>query len=305
MRNALERLDAVGQAVQTRSQLWIRAPDPVVDDLDDGTAVFARDLDGDRRSVRVLGDVGERLGNDVVGRGLDPPRQPSHRQPVHLTGSGARSASDLGRSEPPLGEHSRMDAPSELAELLERKAELAFASAISATASLVSPFFGCACASRNETDTETSRCWAPSWRFRSSRRRSLSPATPGGLVRQRVRLALPRSRARGRPTGEGAKPFFGARWEQVRRHHRRDGGSPRTPRERDRCGDERLDVQVLHLDFEPRRHALVARSTGRVGRSSSRSRTWFPSSGKRSPIGNPRASGFSQPPTMTARPSGS
>ena len=49
----------------------IGAPDAVVRDLDDRAAVAAADRDGDTRRRRVLGDVGQRLGDDVVGGRLD------------------------------------------------------------------------------------------------------------------------------------------------------------------------------------------------------------------------------------------
>ena len=58
--------------------------------------------DGDRgvRRLRVLGDVGQRLGDDEVGRALDRLRQPLVPSTSSVTGSGARevSASSAGSS---------------------------------------------------------------------------------------------------------------------------------------------------------------------------------------------------------------
>ena len=85
----------------------------------------ARRPDPDLGGVRVLGRVGQRLGDDVVRRGLDRLGQPvararrrSHRQ---RRASGQRLDRRL---ETAIAEHRRMDAAGELAQLLERLGEL-------------------------------------------------------------------------------------------------------------------------------------------------------------------------------------
>ena len=67
----VERVDAVAQAVQAAAD-GVGAADPVVADLA-GAGSRARATGAPRRParLRVLGDVGERLGGDEVGGGLD------------------------------------------------------------------------------------------------------------------------------------------------------------------------------------------------------------------------------------------
>ena len=67
---AVERRDAVGQPADP-SRARVGTADPVVHDLDDRRAVAAVDLDVDLRRLRVLRDVREGLGDDVVRGGLD------------------------------------------------------------------------------------------------------------------------------------------------------------------------------------------------------------------------------------------
>ena len=69
-----------------------------------------------------------------------------------------------------------MQAARELAQLVEREAELvtgAPSRMVRAPAGSESSF---ASAIRSDSASETSRCCAPSWRLRSRRRRSTSPA---------------------------------------------------------------------------------------------------------------------------------
>src|SRR4029077_1388197 len=61
----------IGQTPQTGTALAVGATDAVVDDLDEESAVGATQLDARPRRPRVLLDVGEALGHDVVRRDLD------------------------------------------------------------------------------------------------------------------------------------------------------------------------------------------------------------------------------------------
>ena len=77
--------------LQARALAGLRAADAVVADVDHGVAVLAPDLDAGVRGVRVLGDVGQRLGDDEVGRGL------------HRARAGARRARCRARRAPRSG----------------------------------------------------------------------------------------------------------------------------------------------------------------------------------------------------------
>src|SRR3954451_5190665 len=68
---SLQRLHAGRQPAQARPARGVRAADAVVHDLDAGDAVAPADAHLDRRGVRVLRDVRQRLGDDVVRRRLD------------------------------------------------------------------------------------------------------------------------------------------------------------------------------------------------------------------------------------------
>ena len=75
----------------------VSAADAVVADCDAQDVVVSVGVDGDRdgRGVRVLGRVGERLGDDIVGRDLDRLRQPARRARQRRPGrrSGGRAPS--------------------------------------------------------------------------------------------------------------------------------------------------------------------------------------------------------------------
>src|SRR4029079_17094336 len=64
-------LDAVFQAAETRAFAGLRPSATVIHDLDCEDVVLRPHADRGRRRVRVLDDVGEGLGDDVVRRALD------------------------------------------------------------------------------------------------------------------------------------------------------------------------------------------------------------------------------------------
>ncbi len=68
---AVERLDPVGEAAQPGALLHVGAADAVVDDLHHDHAALPRHLDRHGLGLRVLADVGEALGDDVVRGDLE------------------------------------------------------------------------------------------------------------------------------------------------------------------------------------------------------------------------------------------
>ena len=97
----LEGLDAVREPPQTRAPFGVGAADSVVDDLDHDQAVDPEDVDGGRRRVRVLADVGETLGDQVEGGDLEALGKPaleSDRQPNGERARGRRAARARSRA---------------------------------------------------------------------------------------------------------------------------------------------------------------------------------------------------------------
>ena len=119
--------DAVGETAQPRAAARIGAADPIVAHLHDGMAVgaHARCTEACDR-VGVLDDVGERLGDHEVGRRLDRRGQPVRRGISDSSiGIGRRPASaSRAPCESAVGQHGRVDAARELAQLLERELQL-------------------------------------------------------------------------------------------------------------------------------------------------------------------------------------
>ena len=111
--------------LQTGAAARIGAADAVVVDLDDRVAVDPGDADPRGGRVRVLADVGERLRDDVERCRLDRSRQPfvGHRRELDGQRRARGQALDR-RAEAAVGEHRRMDAAGELAQLCEREREL-------------------------------------------------------------------------------------------------------------------------------------------------------------------------------------
>ena len=113
-----------GRRARAGPSPWrVGAADAVVGDLDHRVSVHGCDANRDRGRLGVLGDVGERLGDDVVGGGLDRLGQ-AVVESSSSTGSGVREAAPRGRRRGRGRRGRRVDPAGELAELLERLRQL-------------------------------------------------------------------------------------------------------------------------------------------------------------------------------------
>ena len=102
----------------------VGAADAVVGDLDPGARLVAADADLDDRGAGVLDHVRQRLRDHVVRGRLDGLRQ-LDRGRLDLDGDRQPGGERLERrGEAAVGEDGRMDAASELAQLVERGGEL-------------------------------------------------------------------------------------------------------------------------------------------------------------------------------------
>ena len=127
-----------------------------------------------RVACGVLGDVGERLRGDEVRRELDGSGSAASASQA-TDGRHRRAGRErLERGREAVVEHRRMDPARELAQLGERLASSSLAAVTSSSARRV--VADAAASRRSCSASATSRCWAPSCRLRSSRRRSASPA---------------------------------------------------------------------------------------------------------------------------------
>ena len=130
------------------------------------------------RRVRVLADVRDRLGDDVVGRRLDRRREPLLGQLGDLDRDRRpRQQRVERRAEAALGEDGRVDAARELAQLREPVGEIVLGRRRGSPARPRGSLSSFAATMLSSSATETSRCCAPSCRLRSSRRRSASPTS--------------------------------------------------------------------------------------------------------------------------------
>ena len=102
----------------------VRAADPVVRNLDHGHVVCPHELDHGAARVRILRDVGQRLGGDEVRGGLDPLREPFIELHLernrHVRAGGER----LECGEEPVVEDGGMETVRELTQLGERLRQL-------------------------------------------------------------------------------------------------------------------------------------------------------------------------------------
>jgi hypothetical protein len=102
-----------------------RGADTIVSYFDVRVSVNPPDGHRGRVRVGVLGDVGQRLGDHEVGRGLDRLGQPLARDLDDLDRQRRAHGERLdGGLQPAVGEHGRVDPAGELAQLLERTREL-------------------------------------------------------------------------------------------------------------------------------------------------------------------------------------
>ena len=139
-------------------------------------AARARQAHRGRRRLGVLADVGQRLARHEVHRELDRSGHVLRRVARHGRGHRRARRQRLQRRSEPVLERGRMDAARELAQLLQRVSQLV-ARRRPRAAPPGRDRGGCpSWIIRSCSDSATSRCWAPSCRSRSSRRRSASPA---------------------------------------------------------------------------------------------------------------------------------
>ena len=122
---SIQCADAVGEAAQARPAAGIRAADSIVAHFDVRVAIYPPHGDRGRARVGVLGHVGQRLGDHEVGRGLDRLGQPLAGNLDDLDRQRRADGERLDRrAEPAIGQHGRVDAAGELAQLLERARQL-------------------------------------------------------------------------------------------------------------------------------------------------------------------------------------
>ena len=118
---AAQGLYAVAQPDETGAARRVRAADAVVPSRDVHDAISRGDVDVDARRLRVLGGVGDDLGDGVVGGDLDAVGDVIADIDVERDGY-RRAARERpqGGTEPALGEDRRVDSSRDVAERLER-----------------------------------------------------------------------------------------------------------------------------------------------------------------------------------------
>ena len=246
-------------------------------------AVGARDAHRGLAGVGVLDDVGERLGDHEVGRRLDRLRQPLRRDLDSSTGIGERPPAPRAPPEAAVGQDGRVDAARELAQLLERERELL----LGAVEQLARPLgVLCSCPGRAAASatSATSRCWAPSCRLRSSRRRSACRPRRSGRARRaaprRARAARPAgARSHGqRGRGGDRRPARAPRTARGRGRSRRRGG-PRARRASTRGGRRRREARPGGRRVDP-----APLSSSQKASSSERSPSASASRSRRPPV---------------------
>ena len=168
--------------------LGVRPAGPLVGDLDDQPPVLLAEPDDGRGAGGVLGDVGQALGDDEVGGGLDD-RQRPRRERLGLDGHGRRRAPAERldrRGQPAVGQHRRGDPAREVTQLADRGARLLprAADELGLLGTVAEPLLGPA---EQEAQRDQARR-APSWRSRSIRR---SSAACTSSAPRRVRVSSP------------------------------------------------------------------------------------------------------------------
>ena len=119
---ALDRGHPVTQAGQAAAGMLDRAATPVVAHVDQQRRAELLDAHAGLRRPAVLGQVGQRLGDDEVGARLDRRRRPAAaaRRRSSPAPCSCRQRRQRG-VETAIGEHLRMDAAHQLAQLADRR----------------------------------------------------------------------------------------------------------------------------------------------------------------------------------------
>lgn len=121
---ATERLHAVDQADQPRAGADAGAAGPVVMDLDAQAVLVGGQGEVHDGGTGVLRRVRQHLGNGEVDSQLDRFGQPPLEADVQSDGDGGSARQPLeGRGQPALCEGRGVEAPGDLAQLLERAGE--------------------------------------------------------------------------------------------------------------------------------------------------------------------------------------
>src|SRR6266536_3555317 len=116
----IERFDSIAQANETGARGGVSATDAVVGDVDDECVVHATHRDGDARSTRVFGDVGQGLRSDEVRSGFDGRRESRGRQRLDLDRQRGPPRERLhGRAESLLGQDGGVDPAGQSAKLIK------------------------------------------------------------------------------------------------------------------------------------------------------------------------------------------
>jgi hypothetical protein len=138
--------------------------------------VAIRETQSDAGCLCVLGDVLEGLEAGEVEGGFDLTRVSADAVTLDVDRNHRPPGLRIERGNQPLiGEQRRIDPPGEVAKLLERAAQSVCR--VAAIDFAFSPSRSMSCSNkRSFTESATICCWAPSWRFRSSFRRSSSCA---------------------------------------------------------------------------------------------------------------------------------
>ena len=173
---AVERGEAVLHPAQAGAGSRVGAAAAVVGDLDRSGAVLGPvDAHVGAGRARVADDVGQRLGDEEVGGGLDRRRAARLGEYSRPTGSGARRASVRSAATSPSSVST--------AGWMPRASSRSSSVASRAPRATLAELLALASASERALDhlagpapTASSRFWAPSWRSRSSRRRASSAA---------------------------------------------------------------------------------------------------------------------------------
>ena len=202
-----EGFHPVGETLQPGAPREVRAADTVVGDRDNDLVTAAPQADRHRRRVGVLGHVGQRLRRHEVRRELHRLGQPRPVVREHRRRHGARPASASSATSRPCSSAAGWIPLASSRSSSSDRASSSLAELTSCSAS-----FGSRWISRRISEScsasVTSRCWAPSCRLRSIRRRSASAAATMARGKPAARRAAPSPRraARGSPADPGRHP---------------------------------------------------------------------------------------------------